>query len=225
MSGDGKLDRIGALHSEELSGLEQFKIALKEEYRKKEEELKTISEKDISERLFDSRRETELKISSLREEHLKRYANLFEREKRLALLKVRGEAILEISELYSQVSAKIGAEIEKIRSDRIRYKPVLEKLVMEALDAIGVNAVIKIFPGEASLLPADPRIDSVEEDESGLAWGGCIAEDAGTRSLVVDNSIITRWKQFQRIFKLEFSENFEDVLQRFDRFSRELRIS
>lgn len=225
MNGARRLDRTGADHPEEISDSKQFRAALKEEYGKKAEEMRALMEKDISEKLFDARRETELRVHLLQEEHKKRYAKFLEREKRLALLKVRGEALIEISELFGQASAKVESEIGKIRSDRERYKPVLHDLVMEALDAIGVSAVIKVFPGEAPLLPSDPRIYSIEEDESGLAWGGCLAEDAGTRSILVDNSIYTRWSQFKKVFTLEFSENFEDVLQRFDRFSRELRIS
>ena len=210
---------------EEVTDVEQFKAALKEEYEKKMGNMKAIMEKDISEKLFDARRETELRIHSLKEEQKKRYSDLLEREKRIALLKVRGEALVEISELFSQIKANIVTEIEKIRVDRKRYKSILENLVTEALDALGGRGVVKVFPGEGSLVPSDPRIDEVVEDESGLSWGGCIVEDTKTRSLLVDNSIGTRWKQHEKIFIQEFSENFEDVLQRFDRFSRELRIS
>lgn len=224
MNGEQEMD-ISGVHSEKLSELDQFKIALREEYGKKAEEMKILSEKTISEKLFASRREAEHGVQSLREEHKRRYSYLLEREKRLALLKVRGEALMKISELFEQVSRKIEAEIEKMHRDHMRYRLVLGELVREALDALGDGAVIKILPGEASLLPSDPRIKSVEEDKSGLAGGGCIVEDVNTRSIIVDNRIVTRWKQFKKIFILKFSENFGDVLQEFDRFSRELRIS
>ncbi|MDO9508529.1 MAG: hypothetical protein Q7I97_04185 [Thermovirgaceae bacterium] len=209
----------------DISELHLFRRALEAEYEKRSSEMKAESEKFISEKMFLARRETERRVHSLREEHIKKFSGLLEREKRRVLLEVRGEALLEIAALSEQLSGKIKKEIADLRMDRERYKPVLKSLVLEALDALGETAVVNVFPGEGSLVPFDGRIQAIEEEEEGLADGGCLVQDARTRSIVVDNSIMTRWNRFQRAFIQEFSENFADVLQGFDRFSRELRIS
>lgn len=212
-------------HPEGSSEFDQFNIALKDEYRKKAENIKALAEKEISERLFIVRRDTERKVHSLREKHKKRYAQLLEREKRIVLLKVREEALVKISAILENVSMKVEKEIGKLRSDRTEYTVLLSRLVMEALDALGERAVIKVHPADASILPSDPRIVSFVEVSSGFEGGGCIAEDADTGTRVIDNRIISRWKQFQKVSILGITENFGDVLQKFDRFSRELRIS
>ncbi len=209
---------------DDLSELLQFKRSLQKEYEKRSTELRTESEKFISEKIFLARRETEHRVHSLRQEQKKRYSELLEREKRRVLLEVRGELLLEIGTLFDQVSEKIERHISDLRKDRKKYKPVLQALVLEALDVLGEPAVVKVFTGEVPFVPSDSRIQAVEEEE-GITFGGCILYDSRTRSLVIDNSLMTRWKRFQGVFIKEFSEKFNDVLQGFDRFTRELRIS
>lgn len=208
----------------DLSEMLQFKRSLQKEYEKRSTELRSESEKFISEKIFLARRETERLVHSLRQEQKKRYSELLEREKRRVLLEVRGEVLLEIGTIFAQVSEKIERRIADLRKDRERYKPVLQALVLEALEVLGEPAVVKVFSGDLPLVPSDSRILAIEE-EDGIESGGCILYDSRTRSLVVDNSLMTRWNRFQRVFIKEFSENFNDVLQGFDRFTRELRIS
>jgi len=205
--------------------MERFKRALEDEYSNKAVLIRKEAEKAISERVFSVRRDTEIRIHHTRQEQKKRYLFLLERERRLVILKVRQEALNEISRFLQAIAGKVEKEISKMRSDPERYGPVLRLLVIEALDVLGTEAVVKVFPGESHLLPSDPRIMSVEEDGIGLASGGCVVEDFDTRSIVVDNSISTRWNRFQVVFRRKISENFVDVLQGFNRFSRELRIS
>ena len=84
--------------------------------------------------------------------------------------------------------------------------------------------MIVVLPGEGGLVPGDERIRTVEESESVTPWGGCLAMDALTRTLYVDNTIKTRWDLYQKELLRGLSERYRHVLEEFERFSGEFRL-
>ncbi len=207
-----------------MSGVEGFKKALEDDFSRQVAELKKGSDNFISEQMFLARRETERKVHTIRVKHRKQYELLLEREKRRALLEVREDAMSRINSHLDDLSEKVGREIVNLRNDSTRYPFVMEALVHEAVEALGEGAVVIVAPGEGVLVPDDPKVDLIEESDPGPEWGGCVVLDSRTRSVVVDNSIKARWDIFQKVFLKEFSEIYGDVLEGFNRFSRELRI-
>ncbi len=208
----------------DMSGVEDFKKALEDDFFRRVAAMKEESDNLISEKMFLARRDTEQKVHSIRVRQRKEFELLLEREKRRALLEIREEAMTRINSFLDDLSTKVGSEIENIRQDRARYSQILASLVLEALEALGEDAVVMVNLGESAMVPVEQRIASVEECDPGPEWGGCVILDHRTRSVVVNNSIKTRWDLFQKVFLKEFSEIFSDVLQGFNRFSRELRI-
>jgi len=208
-----------------VTGIAEFKRALKEEFSKKSAAFRGESESFISDRIFVARRETERKVHDIRAGHKKRFDLLLEREKRRTLLKVREEALGKISSILEKTTERVGLQIEAIRGDREAYSGILSRLVLEALEALEAEAVILVLPGEGGLVPEDERIRAVEESESVTSWGGCLATDAPTRTLYIDNTIKTRWDLYQKELLRGLSERYRHVLEEFERFSREFRLS
>jgi len=211
-------------NSADMSGVEGFKKALEADFLRQVAELKKDSDNFISEQMFLARRDTERKVHSIRVKHRKEYELLLEREKRRALLEVREEAMSRINSYLDDLSEKVCREIVNLRKDSTRYPFVMEALVHEALEALGEAAVVIVAMGEGLLVPVDPKVDLIEESDPGPEWGGCVVLDSRTRSVIVNNSIKARWDLFQKVFLKEFSEIYGDVLEGFNRFSRELRI-
>jgi vacuolar-type H+-ATPase subunit E/Vma4 len=204
---------------------EKFRQALESEYSKRLSELRLESGRFISERIFLVRRETEKRVHHIRERQRKQYETTLEGEKLRVLLDVRMSALQEIADLFEAISLKIEKELLLLRENHSGYPKILENLFYEALERLGESAVVIVAPGDRALIPQDPLVSSVEEQESLLDCGGCVVVDAQTRTIVIDNSVRTRWNSLKREFMREFSGKYADVLQGFDRFSRKLRIS
>jgi len=207
-----------------MTGITEFKRALEGEYSEKSATLRCESESFISDRIFAARRETEKKVHDIREGHKKRFDLLLEREKRRTLLKVREEALDKISSILKETTGKVGLQIDAIRGDRGIYSGILSRLVLEALEALEAEAVVLVLPGEGELVPRDERIRAVEESKSVTSWGGCLATDALTRTLYIDNTIKTRWDLYQKELLQGLSERYRHVLEEFERFTREFRV-
>lgn len=207
-----------------MKEIEEFKRALEEEFSKRSAALRADSDRFISDQIFLARRKTETKVHAIRAGHEKRYGLLLEKEKRRALLQVREDALDRISSFLEETTARVGLRIAALRGDRKTYGGVLSRLVMEALDALEDEAVILVLPGEGELVPGDERIKAVEESGTVPSWGGCLATDARTRSVFIDNTIKTRWDLYQKDLLRLFSERYRHVLEEFERFSREFRL-
>lgn len=208
-----------------MTEIEQFKRALEEEFFKRSAALRADSDRFISDKIFLARRETERKVHAIRAGHEKRFGLLLEREKRRGLLQVREEALDRITSFLEETTARVGLRIAALRGDRNIYGGILSRLVMEALDALGDEAVILVLPGEGELVPGHGRIKAVEESAAIPSWGGCLAADARTRSVFIDNTIKTRWDLYQKDLLRLFSERYRHALEEFERFSREFRLS
>jgi vacuolar-type H+-ATPase subunit E/Vma4 len=203
----------------------RFRQALEDEYSKRSAELRLESERLISERMFLVRRETERHVYHIRERQRKQYETILEGERLRVLLEVRLSALEEITGLFEETSRKIEQELLLLRENHSLYPAIMKDLVHEALERLGEPAVVMVAPGESAMVLPDPLISSVEEQEPLLDCGGCVVLDAQTRTIVIDNSIRTRWNSIKKEFMREFSGKYSDVLQGFDRFSRKLRIS
>ena len=207
-----------------MTGTGDFKRALEEEFALKSAEAKAVSDRFVSDRMFEARRETERKVHSIRTRHRKRYELLLEREKRRGLLLVREEALEKISSFLEEISKRVCERISMIRRDRVLYGRILAELVGEALDSLAEEAVVLVPPGEKDLISRDRRKIAVEESEEDTSWGGCLVTDAGTRSVFVDNTIKTRWDLFQKELVRDLSESYCHVLEGSEGSSRELRL-
>lgn len=207
-----------------MTGIGDFKRALEEEFARRSAEMKAESDRFVSDRMFVARRETEREVHSIRTRHRKRYELILEREKRRGLLLVREEALEKISSFLEEISKRVGERISMIRGDRVLYGRILAELVEEALDSLAEEAVVLVSPGEKDLISRDRRIIAVEESEEGTSWGGCLATDARSRSIFVDNTIKTRWDLFQKELVRDLSESYCHVFEGSEGSSRELRL-
>ncbi|HDQ93656.1 MAG TPA: hypothetical protein ENN89_05975 [Synergistetes bacterium] len=203
----------------------RFRLALEGEYRKRSAEIKLESDKFISEKMFLARRETERRVHHIRERQRKQYETLLEGERLRVLLDVRLSALEKISRLFEEISLKVEQKLLTLREDHSLYPVIIKTLVKEGLEILGEPAVVLVAPGESALVPSTPLISTVEEQESLLDCGGCVLLDFRTRTIVIDNSMRTRWNSLKNEYLREFSGKYSDVLQGFDRFSRKLRIS
>lgn len=204
--------------------LEAFKRAVRQEYERKLEVLRETFEQEFSSLVAARRMEVERKVQEIRDRQRNEFNARLALDRQEAVSKFRSRVFEAIEQIVERAEAELAHRLESLRRQPEAYGPVLNCLVQEALDVLALPcAVIRVKTGEENLLRKDPRIVRIEESEA-LEWGGAIvSEETGT--ILVDNSLQTRWERLRPILVESLSRRLAPLVEDVQQQLPELRVS
>ncbi len=209
----------------EREALEAFIRAIRQEYERKLEVLRETFEQEFSSLVAARRMEVERKVQEIRGRQQNEFKARLALDKQETVSKFRGRVFEAIENLLERVEAELAHRLESLQKQPEAYGPVLNSLVQEALGVLAVpGAVVRVRTGEGSLLRKDPRIVQIEESEA-LEWGGPIVSDAETETILVDNSLQTRWERLRPLLVERLSRRLAALVEDVQQQLPELRVS
>lgn len=201
--------------------LSSFREAIRREHLQKVEALEKQRDNEIAELIADRRTSVQRRVSKLRKEQEEKYLFLAGEMSKDSYAAARASFLDEFSKIRGGFEETLRGCIEGIRrSERERYAVVLHRLAAEALRVCGRPAVVFVEPQDRDLLSSGTLEsgfeDGVEIREENLdGWGGCRAV---SENMVVDNTLLARWRRLSPSFSVRLSllmnDSFSEIHNR-----------
>ncbi|NCC57634.1 MAG: hypothetical protein EOM17_08400 [Synergistales bacterium] len=201
--------------------LSSFREAIRREHLQKVEALEKQRDNEIAELIADRRTSVQRRVSKLRKEQEEKYLFLAGEMSKDSYAAARASFLDEFSKIRGGFEETLRGRIEGIRrSERERYAVVLRRLAAEALRVCGRPAVVFVEPQDRDLLSSGTLEsgfeDGVEIREENLdGWGGCRAV---SENMVVDNTLLARWRRLSPSFSVRLSllmnDSFSEIHNR-----------
>jgi len=201
--------------------LSSFREAIRREHLQKVEALEKQRDNEIAELIADRRTSVQRRVSKLRKEQEEKYLFLAGEMSKDSYAAARASFLDEFSKIRGGFEETLRGCIEGIRrSERERYAVVLRRLAAEALRVCGRPAVVFVESQDRDLLSSGTLEsgfeDGVEIREENLdGWGGCRAV---SENMVVDNTLLARWRRLSPSFSVRLSllmnDSFSEIHNR-----------
>jgi len=201
--------------------LSSFREALRREHLQKVEALERQRDNEIAELIADRRTSVQRRVSKLRKEQEGKYLFLAGEKGRNSYAAARTSFLDEFSKIRSGFEDALRGRIEEIRrSERERYGEILRRLATEALRVCGRPAVVFVEPQDRDLVSSGILESGLEEgveirEENFDGWGGCRAV---SENMVVDNTLLARWRRLSPSFSVRLSllmnDSFSEINSR-----------